>query len=236
MVTTVGWDWISAQAQWQVSIDPRPRGVTNMKTHGWGRWDHLMRASHLYTGLFLVPWMTVYAVSAFLLNHNTWFTETLQPKWEVIRETEFNPGPTFPHVSGEQARAILKHLELDGAHRIMADGSSQMDLFRYCAAGHYRVTWKRQEARLIVQKQKPFSFYSLVNALHFQHGYTDPHFAYLPWLAWAVVVDAVTISTVIWIISGIYLWARRPKKRLLGGVCMLAGSVLFAALAVLLCR
>ena len=28
-----------------------------------------MRALHLYTGLFLVPWMTVYAVSAFCLKH-----------------------------------------------------------------------------------------------------------------------------------------------------------------------
>ena len=32
----------------------------------WLRWDRLMRASHLYTGLFLVPWMVVYAVSSLL--------------------------------------------------------------------------------------------------------------------------------------------------------------------------
>jgi uncharacterized iron-regulated membrane protein len=51
-----------------------------------------------------------------------------------------------------------------------------------------------------------------------------------------VVVDAVTISTVIWVISGVYLWARRPRKRMLGGVCMTAGIALFAALVVLLCR
>jgi hypothetical protein len=40
----------------------------------------------------------------------------------------------------------------------------------------------------------------------------------------------------IWVISGIYLWARRPRKRLLGGLCMAAGCLLFGVLVVLLCR
>ena len=53
---------------------------------------------------------------------------------------------------------------------------------------------------------------------------------------WAVIVDVVTVSTVIWVISGIYLWARRPRKRLLGGACMVAGAVLFVWLAVVLCQ
>ena len=34
----------------------------------WQRVDSVMRWAHLYTGLFLVPWMLVYAVSAFCLN------------------------------------------------------------------------------------------------------------------------------------------------------------------------
>ena len=49
-----------------------------MKTSRWVRWDRWMRGLHLYTGLFLVPWMTVYATSAFCLNHKEWFTEGLQ--------------------------------------------------------------------------------------------------------------------------------------------------------------
>ena len=54
--------------------------------------------------------------------------------------------------------------------------------------------------------------------------------------AGAVIVDATTSSAVLWLISGIYLWARRPRRRLVGGLCLLAGTVLFAILAVLLCR
>jgi hypothetical protein len=65
-----------------------------------------------------------------------------------------------------------------------------------------------------------------------QSGYR-PYFAHL---AWAVIVDATTASTILWLISGIYLWARRPRKRLLGGLCLIAGTLLFAILAALLCR
>ena len=200
----------------------------------WVRWDWLMRTLHLYTGLFLVPWMVVYAVSAFCLNHSPWFEALkLAPEWKVARELDFAADEAFPQVAEEQAKAILKHLDLDGSHRIQGDDPSQMVIFRFCGTGHYRITWHRQRSRLVVEQLRPFSFYSLVNNLHFQHGYAQPHFAHR---VWAVIVDAVTISTVIWIISGVYLWARRPRKRLLGGLCMIAGSLLFAGLAILLCR
>ena len=58
-----------------------------MAVNRWVRWDRWMRALHLYTGLFLVPWMMVYAVSAFCLNHSEWFTEGLQlaPDWKNVR-------------------------------------------------------------------------------------------------------------------------------------------------------
>ena len=201
----------------------------------WVRWDRLMRASHLYTGMFLVPWMMVYAVSAFCLNHGEWFTERLQlaPKWEVVRELDFAADRAFPQVPEEQAAAILDHLHLEGPHRIMGvPNASQLTLLRFCSTGHYRITWHRQRSRLVVEQLGPFSFYSFVNSLHFQHGYGQPYFAYL---AWATIVDAASISTVIWVISGVYLWARRPRKRLLGGLCMVAGGLLFVALTILLC-
>jgi len=114
-----------------------------MQGQQWMSWHRLMRVSHLYTGLFLAPWMVVYAVSAFCLNHSAWFTERL-PKWEVMRETVFTPDASFPQAPEDQANAILKRLDLEGPHRI--DGNppaGQMVLFRFCATGYYRITWKR---------------------------------------------------------------------------------------------
>ena len=87
------------------------------------RLDRLMRALHLYTSMFLVPWMMIYAISAFLIHHKEWFGDEIQPKWEVSREIDFDPGPTIPLESEDQALMILEHLDLDGAHSVVGDGA-----------------------------------------------------------------------------------------------------------------
>jgi hypothetical protein len=181
--------------------------------------------------------MLVYAASAFLLNHGPRMNELLgvtPPNWEVVHESEFSPDDTFPRVREEQARAILSHLDLDGPHRLPGKPDpNQMVIVRICGSGHYRITWQREQSELVVQQQKPFSFYRLIHFLHFKHGYNQ---SYVSHFLWAVVVDAVAISIVLWVVSGIYIWARRPRRRWLGGVCMIAGSIVFIFLAVLLCR
>ena len=211
-----------------------------MEKSWWLRWDRLMRASHLYTGLLLVPWMMVYAVSAFCLNHSSWFVDPPRtgPKWEAVRETDFPIDAEFPEEPHQQVRAILKHLDLAGAYRIAGDpaGASKanpMIIYRSCAAGFYQVAWHRQPSRLVVQRYGAGSLYQVINNLHFQRGYDQEGVAYR---TWAVIVDVVTFSTLIWIISGIYLWARRPRKRRLGGACLVAGALLFAWLVVALCQ
>lgn len=196
-------------------------------------WDRVMRISHLYTGLFLVPWMTVYALSAFCLNHSTWFTN-LAPKWAAMRPVNYTADAVFPKDPEEQAVVLLRHLDLDGPHSIIGTPTTnQLILWRSCAAGNYRITWQRQDSRLLVERQQPFSFYSFVNNLHFQRGYPQPYFAPR---VWAAIVDIVAVSTIVWVITGIFLWVRKPRERRLGGLCLAAGCLLFVALVVFLCR
>lgn len=207
-----------------------------MANNGWARLDRLMRSLHLYTGLFLVPWMVVYAASAFCLNHRQWVTEQFNitpPKWEPVQKLDFVPDDAFPQLPKEQAMAILRHLDLEGAYRVQGKPNpNQMIIFRMCGTGNYRITWRRKQGLLVVEKQKPFSLYRLMHSLHFRGGYNQP---FLPYISWAVVVDAVAVSIVFWVVSGIYIWARRPRKRLLGGICLIAGMLLFTGLVVLLC-
>ena len=206
-----------------------------MDNQQWTLWDRVMRVSHLYTGLFLVPWMMVYAISAFCLNHYTWFDALkLTPKWVTVRQATYTADAAFPKLPEEQAVVLLRHLDLEGPHNIMGTPTAnQLSLWRSCAAGNYRITWQRQNSRLLVEQQQPASFYSFVNNLHFIRGYPHP---YLATQVWAVVVDITAISTIIWVISGIWLWARKPRERRLGGLCLAAGCLLFIVLAVLLCR
>lgn len=212
-------------------------GDSRPKRNTWVRVDRFMRAIHLYTGLFLVPWMLVYATSALLLNHGPALREWLdlkQPKPEVVSEVEFIPSDSFPKNQDEQAAAILTHLDLEGAHRVLPAQSNarQLKILRICARGNYIVTWNRVGKKIVVQQQRPFSYLRLVHFLHFKGGYGQPYPAHL---LWAVIVDSVALSIVFWVASGVYIWARRPKKRLLGGIVLLGGNLLFIALVIAFC-
>jgi hypothetical protein len=213
------------------TVDSRPR------RNVWARVDRWVRTIHLYTGLFLMPWMMVYATSAMLLNHGPALREWLDlepPKPEMVQEIEFAPRDSFPKNVDEQAAAILALLDLEGAHRVLAGQSNarQLKIARVCARGNYTITWDRAEQRIVVQQQQPFSFMRLVNFLHFKAGYGQP---YLPNVLWAVIVDSVALSIVFWVVSGVYIWARRPTKRWLGGGVAVGGIVLFICLVLAFC-
>jgi len=208
-----------------------------MGNNRWIQMDRIMRYIHLYTGLFLMPWIAVYATSAFCLNHNKWFIKKLRvnpPKWEVLREVKFVPEDNFPTEPAEQARAILEFLDLDGAHRIQGrPNANQMIIFRISGSGNYRITWRRPSSLIVVEKQRPFSLYRLVHFLHFRGGFNQPYLAHI---VWSVLVDAIAISMFLWVLTGVYLWYRRSKKLLFGCLCVVGGLVLFIYLVVLLCK
>lgn len=208
-----------------------------MPKNPWIRADRIIRWIHLYTGLFLVPWMLVYAASAFCLNHRAWITQHFNikpPQWKLLREVDFVPGDAFPHVPAEQARAILQQLDLDGAHVIQGQpNQNQMNIIRICGSGNYRIIWRRHRSVVTVEQQQPFSYLRLLHFLHFRGGHAQPYFAHI---VWAVLVDLVAVSILAWVITGIYLWWRRSRKVLLGWTCVIAGGLLFAVLVIIFCR
>ena len=203
---------------------------------GWARLDRWMRWLHLYTSLFLVPWMTVYAISAFCLNHNEWVTKGFGVGNEVGRgpeELDFTPDAAFPQVFEAQAQAILKHVALAGPHRIAGTpDTNQLTMYRFCATGMYRITWQRTAARLVVERQRPCSVYSFVNQLHFRRGYDQPYFRQLHLGHRRRYGDRFDGAV------GAYrdLPVGPPASQTLVGACAWPpGVALFAALAVLLC-
>ncbi len=199
------------------------------------RIDSIMRLTHSYTGLFLIPWLLVYAASAFCLNHGPWINKTFKvgpPQWQVQREVSFTPDETLPELPAAQAQRVMQHLGLRGAHRVLGKPMpNRMVILRPSGGGNYRITWQRQKDLLIVERQ-PFSACRLMHFLHFRGSYRQKDFAHI---AWAVIVDLVSISLLVWIVSGIYIWFRRRRQRVSGGLCLAAGCLLFTLLVVLLC-
>jgi len=207
-----------------------------MERNRWGRIDSAARLTHLYAGLFLAPWLLVYATSGFCLNHGRWINERLRikpPQWDVLREVPFVPHDTFPRTPAEQAEALLRRVDLEGPHFIVGKPTPQQMIINRAGGGsNYRVTWRRPRSLIIVERQQPFSFYRLLHFLHLRHGYGQPYFVQI---AWAVLVDATTIALWLWVLTGVYIWIRRPRQRVAGGLCVAAGSVLFIVLVALFC-
>lgn len=128
---------------------------------------------------------------------------------------------------------ILKTLDLSGAHRVVGKATPQgFVIFRLSIASPCRVRWQRPQQRLIFERQTSFSLVRLIHSLHFRGGYDQTYLAYR---TWAVIVDLVAASLLIWVISGIYIWLRSPRYRLSRSVALFGGIALFAVLVWQLC-
>lgn len=188
-----------------------------------------MRSVHLYTGVLLIPWMLIYAVSTFFISHGNLFQKSFEAsrKFEEYDKQAFVPDETFPEDPAEQALRILRHLDLEGLHRVVGKPTPErMEILRISPGANTRVLWDKQVNQITLLRQ-PFAIWRFFNYLHFRAGYRQP---YLAFDVWGLMVDLVILSIVLWVITGIYMTVVRPGKKRWFYVCLIGGSVLFVVL------
>ena len=77
--------------------------------------DKINRRTHLYLGLFLMPWLLMYGVSSFIIIRQSWFGGEKQAAWEPVFEKEYrHPIPEQRELRAV-AQEILKDCNLEGA-------------------------------------------------------------------------------------------------------------------------
>lgn len=191
----------------------------------------LIRRTHLYLALFLGPWILMYAVSTFVMNHRTWFrgTPPAPPRWETVSESlhagEFPPGAD----RGQMARQILASLEMDGAHQAtLRDGV--LTIQRMEAVRPVRITYRMADRGLKVERQV-YENAAFLERMHrrrgFQHAYAQEDL-------WAFSVDFFIVTVVFWALSGLWLWWELRGTRRWGAAALGLGSALFAFFAAVL--
>jgi hypothetical protein len=193
------------------------------------------RGLHLYLGLFLSPFVVVFAISVFCLNHN-WFPGGHS---ETLRRTV--PGVRIPE-------GIEK---LQGRERVDA---IRPLLDRIGVRGEIGfVNWRARDGRLIVPVALPgqetvvdvdlrqavasieTTDTGAWNATVYLHKSPGPHNVALrgnwwPTRVWGWFADGVVYIVLFLSLSGIYLWTAMRAERRTGLLLLCVGALSFVGL------
>jgi hypothetical protein len=190
-----------------------------------------IRRLHMYLALFLGPWVLMYALSTFVMNHRVSFRgePPAPPVWETISDADY-PGE-FPDGAGrnEVARQILAGLAMEGAHQVTVR-EGKVVILRNRAVRPVRITYDRPANRLLVERQV-LEASAFLERMHRRRGFQHP---YALEDLWAFSVDSFIAVMFIWALSGVWMWWEMKITRKWGLVSLLAGAALLTlCLAVL---
>lgn len=182
------------------------------------------RRVHLYLGMFLLPWVLMYAVSSLVFSHmgaiRRW--DGREPSFEVAWEKELDvqvPEGADLRKAGAQ---ILEKLGVDSPFFASRQGSKiNFLLIEFWSRG--RLTYDMAEKKAVLRTLKP-RWYQLLTGFHLRAGYAHDDFLSD---VWAFVLDLVCVGFLIWIASGLYLWWKIRRLRWWGSVTLTAGLVAF---------
>lgn len=195
--------------------------------------SRMVRRIHMYLGLFLVPWLFMYAASTAVMNHREFVQSLYSSKQpQMVRERELDYGREFPaEAKREQiAEAILADLGLEGAHRVSGGNGKPLLIDRQHALAPRRITWNQSTGKIVIEKQA-FRSAAFLERMHRRRGYQH---TYPLEDAWAFSVDLAVTAMVFWCLSGLWLWWELRPTRLWGTVCAMSGLTLFVLFALLL--
>jgi hypothetical protein len=201
------------------------------------RW---IRDLHLYLGLFVSPFVLLFASSVLFLNH----TKVATDAWtslEIVRdlkvpegiETLRGPGAIAP------AKAILAQIDVSG----------EVGFTRYVQATHhlvFPVSRPGLEAMVDVDLAGGSAtvsrrYTSFWEALAYLHKMPGPHNVAIRgnWIGtriWHWYADATIYLLLFISITGIYLWWAIKAERRLGAVVLTAGVLTFCGLVYAIVR
>jgi hypothetical protein len=188
----------------------------------------------MYLGLFLVPWMLMYALSTLAMVHRPFvqsFYPTEKPAFKVEREMDYSR--TFASGMTTQAKAdlILQDLGLEGRRGVPnAKDGAPIIINRQHALASRRIKFDPATSKLTIEREE-FRGLNFLERMHRRRGFQDP---YGVEDTWAFSVDLTVTTLVFWGLSGIWLWWGLRQARVWGGLSLAFGVGLFALFLALL--
>ncbi|MGI6454828.1 MAG: PepSY domain-containing protein [bacterium] len=187
--------------------------------------DAILRRTHLYLGIFLLPWFLMYGISSLLISHHSWFRST-DPGWQPVFEKEYQfPADQYEDVR-EAALLILREHDLENAFWAHHPNPNRLVIHQFDFWSSNRLTYEQDTNRLTAEHQR-LKLDQIILRMHFRGGFIHPGF--LNFL-WGVLVDIVCIAIMFWIVSGLYMWWKLRKLRTWGLLALAAGTFSFLLL------
>jgi hypothetical protein len=193
-------------------------------------WNLIVRRTHLYLGMLLMPWLLVYGLSTLTLNHGDWFQtfRASEPQWLPLWE---KPQPlTTPLQEGngnlrEVVRGLLDSQKLEGPFFAQQQGR-RININVQNFIEPTRLTYDLDRQLLRAEKKK-FTWVEVLLRLHFRAGYegTGPLS-----VVWPIFVDLFCATLLIWIITGLILWWKVRDSRHWGWAAIGGGFLTIAVL------
>lgn len=186
----------------------------------------VLRRTHMYLALFLAPWVLIYTLSTFVMNHREWFRGHNAPPPAFEKEREFTYDGSFPDDARPRdiGLQLLQSLQMDGAfqaNRRPRDGAivvNRMDPIR-----PIRLTVDPTTKNVVIERQI-FDGTAFLERMHRRRGFQHD---FLLDDLWAFSVDLFILTIIFWAASGLWLWWEMKLTRKLGALFLAGGVALF---------
>ena len=194
------------------------------------RW---LRDLHLYFGLFISPFVLLFAASVFYLNHG----KLLPGAGAPVTYRDVNVPDGFDRIKGreavERAKAILPQVDVAGEIGFLRYVPRDRHLiFPVSKAGSEATVDVDLDARTATVTRRSMNLWESLSYLHKMPG---PHNVALRgnWIGttiWRVLADATIYLLLFISLSGLYLWWAIKAERRVGFALLATGAFTFLGL------
>jgi len=185
---------------------------------------HFIRRTHLYLGLFLLPWVIMFGVSSIPLNH------VMSPDpvtWRQVAEHPFNA--TVPPAGANLrplGREMMNAAGVNGGYFVNRATPTQVNVNHPDFVTPVRLIYHADQGKVIVEHRN-FSSRQFITGMHFRGGYDMDGVGDS---IWALFVDLTSVGLILWIATGIYMWWNLPSTRNWGWLALGSGIVVFVVI------
>lgn len=188
----------------------------------------ILRRTHLYLGMLLIPWLLVFGLSTFMFNHGEHFRPLRPTDPQFVPLWEKGYTPPIP-ITDTNLRGAVAQLLTDNGLQGSFGARQQGNVLNITLQNFLeptKLSYNLNTKQLRAEKKK-FAWVEVLRRLHFRAGYNGSS---LLANVWPVIVDVFCITMLIWILTGLYLWWKIRDSRRWGWITIGGGMLTMALL------